>query len=246
MSLSGKVAVITGASRGIGRAIAMELAKNGAIVVINYLKNDRLAEEVVKEIKNFGGNAIQIKANVRVFEEAQDLARQVIERFGRIDILINNAGITRDRTFLKMSLDEWKDVIETNLDGIFNVTKALGNYMVKQRYGRIVNISSVIGLTGNFGQSNYAASKAGVIGFTKSLARELAKEGITVNAVAPGFIETEMLKSVPEDIRKRILGRIALGRFGRPEEVAKLILFLVTNADYITGQVISIDGGFYI
>lgn len=246
MSLSGKVAVITGASRGIGRAIAVELARNGAIVIINYLKNDKLAEEVVKEIKNFGGNAIQIKADVRVFEEAQDMARQVIERFDRIDILINNAGITRDRTFLKMSLDEWKDVIETNLDGIFNTTKALGNYMVKQRCGRIVNISSIIGLTGNFGQSNYAASKAGVIGFTKSLARELAKEGITVNAVAPGFIETEMLKSVPEDIRKRILDRIALGRFGRPEEVAKLILFLVTNADYITGQVILIDGGFYI
>jgi 3-oxoacyl-[acyl-carrier protein] reductase len=234
MSFCGKVALVTGSSRGIGRAIAIELAKNGIFVAVNYLENDKLAEEVVEDIRNFGGHAIKIKADVRIFKEVRSMVEEVMKSFGRIDILVNNAGITRDRTVLKMSWDEWKDVIETNLDGVFNTTKAALNHMLKQGCGKIINISSVIGLTGNFGQANYAASKAGVISFTKSLARELGKEGITVNAVAPGFIQTDMLMKVSEDIRAQILDRISLRRFGRPEEVAKLVSFLVMNGVYIT------------
>ena len=246
MDISGKVALVTGASRGIGKAIALELASNGVIVIINYLKNDELAQEVVGRIKDMGGRSFKIKANIQDFSEAKDLVLQIIKKSGRIDFLINNAGINRDRTIVKMSLDEWKNVIDTNLNGAFNVTKSVITHMIEQEFGRIINISSVIGLSGNFGQSNYAASKAGLIGFTKSIAKELAKKGITVNAIAPGFMETDMLTSVPQKVKEELIKRIPLGRFGNPSEVAKLVLFMLSFGDYITGNVIKIDGGFYI
>ncbi len=240
--LAGKTALVTGASRGIGKAIAIEFAKQGADVVVNYNKNEKEALEVVEEIKSIGRKSLAVKADVSSFDEVSKMINIVKNKFGRIDILVNNAGIIMDKTLQNMSLEEWSSVIKINLNGVYNTTRNALTLMGKG--GRIINISSVVALQGNFGQTNYAASKAGIIGFTKSLAKELGKNGITVNAIAPGFIETEILKSIPSAKKKEFLDLIPLGRIGLPEDVANLAVFLASGrASYITGEVICIDGG---
>lgn len=242
--LEGKTAVVTGASRGIGRAIALELAKEGANVVVNYSGSKEKAEEVVEEILKMGQKAIAVQANVADNESVQNLMKTALDEFGSIDILVNNAGITRDNLLMRMKEDEWDDVIETNLKGVFLCTKAVTRQMMKQRSGRIINIASVVGVTGNAGQANYTAAKAGVIGLTKTTARELASRNILVNAVAPGFITTEMTDALPEEVKNTMLSQIPLSKFGKPEHVAKAVVFLASDdAEYITGQVLHVDGG---
>ena len=238
-----KVVLVTGASRGIGKAIAIELAKNSINVAINYNKDEKEALAVVEEIKKLGVECISIKADVSNFEECAAMIEAIRKKFGALDILVNNAGALSDKTLKNMTKEQWDIVIKTNLYGTFNVTKnALS--LIKDN-GRIINISSIVGLSGNFGQSNYAASKAGIIGFTKSLAKELGKRKITVNAVAPGFIDTHMTKSIPFIRRKIILAMIPLGRPGLPQDVANLVTFLASDkSSYITGEVICVDGGF--
>lgn len=244
MFLKDKVAVITGGSRGIGKAAAVSLAEQGAKVIVNYASRSQAAEEVVGIIRNKNGEAVAVKADVSSPSEVRDMMRFTVDNFGRIDILINNAGITKDTLILRMNEDDWDKVINTNLKGAFNCIKEASRYMIKNKYGKIVNVSSVIGIIGNIGQANYAASKAGIIGLTKSAARELASRGINVNAVAPGFIDTEMTQILKENVRDDMLKAIPLGRFGTPEDVSNLITFLVSPySDYITGQVIHIDGG---
>jgi 3-oxoacyl-[acyl-carrier protein] reductase len=241
-ALSEQVAIVTGASRGIGRATAIALAATGVKVVVNYAQSSGAAEEVVTEIEKNGGNAIAIKADVSKTEEVDSLIDQTLKTFGRIDILVNNAGITRDTLLLRMKLEDWQAVIDLNLTGVFLCTKAASKVMLKQKSGRVINITSVAGLMGNPGQANYSAAKAGVIGFSKTVAKELAVRGITVNAVAPGFIATDMTNDLKTD---EILKYIPLARYGQPEEVAGMIRFLATDpaAAYITGQVFNVDGG---
>ena len=244
MNLDGKIAVITGGSRGIGKAIAMKLARLGANIVVNYTSSANQAEEVVESIKNMGREAIAIKANVANFEEVQNFIAQAEEKFGKIDILINNAGVTKDKLLIKMNEDDWDKVIEVNLKGTYNCTKAVSRKMMKQRSGKIVNVASVVGINGNAGQSNYAASKAGIIGFTKSIAKELGVRGINVNAVAPGFIQTNMTDVLSDEVKDQIMSQIPMKKLGTPEDVANTIAFLCSDeAKYITGQVINIDGG---
>ncbi len=240
--LTGKIALVTGSSRGIGKAIALELAKKGADVAINYSSDENGARAVAEEIEKIGRKAIVVKANVSNTEQTKKMVQEICEKLGKIDLLVNNAGIARDKTLKNMSVEKWNLVIDTNLTGTFNVTKSVLEVMPEG--GSIVNISSVVGLNGNFGQTNYSASKAGIIGFTKSLAKEVAKRRIRVNAVAPGFIETEMTKGIPF-IRKLIVKRfIPLGRLGAAEDVAHLVAFLLSeDAGYISGQVVRIDGG---
>jgi len=241
---SGKVAVITGAGRGIGRAIALRLAKSGYSVVINYRSSKSRVEELLAEIVGFGGNALAVGADVSREDEAKKLIDEAYRQFGRIDVLVNNAGITRDNLMIRMSEEEFDSVIDTNLKGVFLCMKYASAVMLRQKSGKIINISSVVGLTGNLGQTNYAASKAGVIGMTKAAARELAGRGITVNAVAPGFIESDMTGGLSEKIREQILAKIPLKRYGKAEEVASAVCFLASDeADYITGQVLVVDGG---
>ena len=243
--LSNKTALVTGASRGIGKAIAIELAKNGADVIINYSKDEKAAIDVAEQIKNIGRSCIAIKADVSDFEDVANMFNIVKERFGKLDILVNNAGTTMDRTLRKMSQEEWSKVIEVNLNSIFNVTK--NALPLLERNSHIINISSIVGIYGNFGQTNYAASKAGIIGFTKSLAKELGKHGITVNAIAPGFIESDMTNKIPFIRKKIIEWLIPLKRTGLPEEVAYAVAFLASgDSSYITGQVISVNGGLSI
>lgn len=237
-----RVAIITGASRGIGRACALALATEGAKVVINYASSSAAAEEIVTEINTAGGNALALQADVSKSEQVDALVDNTIAKWGRIDILVNNAGITRDTLLLRMKLEDWQAVIDLNLTGVFLCTRAVSKIMLKQKSGRIINIASVAGLMGNPGQANYSAAKAGVIGFTKTVAKELASRGITVNAVAPGFIATDMTSELKSE---EILKFIPLARYGQPEEVAGLVRFLAADsaAAYITGQVINIDGG---
>ena len=238
-----KVALITGASRGIGKAIAIELAKSNINIVINFNKDEREAASVVEEIKKFGVKSIAVKADISKFDECAAMMEVVKKKFGFLDILVNNAGALSDKTLKNMTKEQWDFVVRINLDGIFNMTKNALSLM--RDNGRIINISSIVGISGNFGQTNYAASKAGIIGFTKSLARELGKRKITVNAVAPGFIDTKMTQSVPFIRKKIILAMIPLGRAGVPEDVANLVSFLASDkSSYITGEVICVDGGF--
>ena len=244
MLLDGKVALVTGASRGIGRAIALRLAKEGAAVAINYAGNATAAEEVRGLIEAEGGRAITIQANVADASAVEAMIQQVTEAFCTIDILVNNAGITKDGLLMRMKEEDWDAVINTNLKGIFHCTKAVTKLMMKKRSGRIVNMASVVGLMGNAGQANYAAAKAGVIGFSKSVARELASRGITVNMVAPGFINTDMTAVLPDKVKEAMVEDIPLGRMGEAENVADAVLFLVSDqASYITGQVVNVDGG---
>ena len=242
--LDGRVAVVTGASRGIGRAIALKLAEMGAKVVVNYRSNKAAAEEVLDMIQTMGGTAIAIQADVRIFKDAQKLIKSALDQFGRLDILVNNAGTTRDTLLIRMSEEDWDIVIDTNLKGAFNCTKAAQRPMMKQRYGRIVNITSVAGLAGNAGQANYAAAKAGLVGFTKAVAKEVGSRNITVNAVAPGYVPTDLTANLPPDLIAKGLEMTPLGRAGTPEDIANAVAFLVSDdANYITGQVLSVDGG---
>lgn len=240
----GKVALVTGASRGIGRAIALELAKKGAVVAVNYAGNEVKAQEVVDEIEQLGSKAIKIKANVAVEEEVKQMVKETISTFGSLDILVNNAGITRDNLLMRMKESEFDDVIQTNLKGVFLTTKAVTRQMMKQRYGRIINVASVVGISGNAGQANYVAAKAGVIGMTKTAAKELASRNILVNAVAPGFIETDMTDQLTEEQHKTMAELIPLARLGKAEDVAHVVRFLASDdAAYVTGQTIQVDGG---
>ncbi|MFM7383241.1 MAG: 3-oxoacyl-[acyl-carrier-protein] reductase [Microcystaceae cyanobacterium] len=242
MTTSNSVAIVTGASRGIGRATALALASSGVKVVVNYAQSQPAATAVVQAIEAQGGTAIALKADVSQVKEVEQLIEQTLEQWGRIDILVNNAGITRDNLLLRMKLEDWQAVMDLNLTGVFLCTKAVAKILIKQRQGRIINITSVAGLMGNPGQANYSAAKAGVIGFTKSIAKELASRGITANAVAPGFIATDMTEDLKAD---EILKFIPLARYGQPEEVAGMIRFLAVDpaAAYITGQVFNVDGG---
>lgn len=247
MRLNGKVAVVTGASRGIGRAIALRLAEEGAAVVVNYSQNEEAAAETAAKIAGTGGQALTLKGDVSSREDCQNLAEKTIAKFKKIDILINNAGITRDNIVARMKPEEWQQVIDTNLTGCFNCTQAFMRPFIKQKSGgAIINIASVVGVAGAAGQANYAAAKAGIIGFTKALARELAGRRITVNAIAPGFVDTEMTGALSGKQREAILGLIPLGRVAEPREIAALAAFLAAEGGYITGQVLSVDGGLFI
>lgn len=242
--LSGKIAIVTGASRGIGRAIARTLAQNGATVILNYNGSPEAAEAVAAEISAAGGAAEAYKCNVADTTESEDFVKKVLEKYGRVDILVNNAGITRDNLIVRMTEEEFTAVLDTNLKGAFHMIRHLTKAFMKQRCGKIINISSVSGILGNAGQANYAASKAGLIGLTKSVARELASRNICVNAVAPGFIRTDMTEKLPESVREKAVKTIPLGKMGSPEDVAQAVLFLAGEAsDYITGQVLCVDGG---
>jgi 3-oxoacyl-[acyl-carrier protein] reductase len=247
MSLQGKIALVTGASRGIGRAIAISLAEAGAEVAVNYAASEQAALETAEAVRALGRRAITVKADVGDSEQVESMVGQVLEQFGRLDILVNNAGITRDNLLMRMKEEEFDQVINTNLKGVFNCMKAVTRTMMKQRYGRIINISSVVGAIGNPGQTNYVAAKAGVIGMTRSVAKELASRGITVNCVAPGFITTEMTDQLGEEVREQLLKAIPLGRFGAPEDIARIVRFLASDdAAYMTGQTLHVDGGMYM
>jgi len=242
--LKGKTAIVTGAAKGIGKAIALKLAKLGANVVINYRTSLASAEELIKEIENNGGSAFAVKADISNFSEAKTLIKETVKRYGRVDILVNNAGITKDALILRMKEEDFDNVINTNLKGTFNCIKHVAPIMLKQKSGKIINISSVIGIVGNAGQVNYAAAKAGIIGITKATAKELASRGITVNAVAPGFIQSDMTDILSDKVKEGILNTIPLKRLGKTEDVANITAFLASSeADYVTGQVINVDGG---
>ncbi len=242
--MSNKTAIVTGGTRGIGKAIVLELAKSGCNVAFNYSKSDDLANELVKEIEGLGVKAIAKKADVSDFENAKDMIKEVKDEFGQIDILVNNAGITRDKLLAMMKEDDWDDVININLKSVYNFSKAVIMTMIKQKSGNILNITSVSGIAGVAGQANYSASKAGMIGFTKALAKEVGKAKINVNAIACGFIETDMTSELPEEYKQKMIDMTALKRFGTTEDVAKTAMFMLSDdAKYITGQVLSIDGG---
>jgi 3-oxoacyl-[acyl-carrier protein] reductase len=245
--LEGKVALVTGAGRGIGREIAIKLANAGAHVIVNYNGSKQSAEEVVSEIINNGGNAEAIQCNISDFNACAEFAKNVLGKYKKVDILVNNAGVTRDNLIMRMTEEDYDMVLDTNLKGAFNMIKHLSRSFIKQKSGKIINITSVSGVIGNAGQANYSASKAGVIGLTKSVAREFASRGINVNAVAPGFIDTDMTKNMTDEAKSQINGMIPMGKMGTTSDVANLVLFLASdNSDYITGQVICVDGGMAI
>ncbi|MBI5284078.1 MAG: 3-oxoacyl-ACP reductase FabG [Chloroflexi bacterium] len=244
--LEGQVAVVTGASRGIGRACAEELAREGAAIVVNYFTNQESADALVGEIVSEGGRAIAVRAGVGHPDDCKELIEKTIETYGQIDILINNAGVNRDRTLKRLSVEEWQEVINTDLNSAFYCTSAAIPHMTERNYGRIIVMSSIIGQMGNAGQSNYAAAKAGLIAFAKSAAKELARNNITVNAMCPGFVETDMVSALSDEVKATLLKQIPLGRFGRPEEVANFVRFLCTEGDWITGQQFNPNGGQYM
>ena len=242
--LKGKNVIVTGATRGIGREIALTLAKNGANIAMNYRSLNSEVEDLINEIKSFGVDALAIKCDVSIANEVDNFVKEVKAHYNTIDVLVNNAGITKDGLILRMKEEDFDDVLDVNLKGTFNTTKSVSSIMVRQKYGKIINISSVVGIAGNAGQCNYAASKAGVIGFSKSVARELASRNINVNVVAPGYINTDMTKNLPDKVKEEIIKSIPMKKIGDPKEVANLVLFLSSNlSDYITGQVINVDGG---
>ncbi|TSB46562.1 acetoacetyl-CoA reductase [Alkalicoccobacillus porphyridii] len=246
IELTDKVAIVTGGSRGIGSAISSELAKNGVKVVVNYRSDVDAANHVVEEVKVAGGEAIAVKADVSHSEDVSELIETTLSKFGQIDFLINNAGITKDRTFKKLSREDWDQVINVNLNSVYNTISAALPYLLESESGRIVNISSIIGQTGGFGQTNYSAAKAGLIGYTKSLALELARKQVTVNAVCPGFIETEMVQEMPDKVREQIIASVPVQRLGQAQEIARSVLFLCKDGEYITGQQLNINGGLYM
>ena len=244
MSLQGKCALVTGGSRGIGRAVCLELARQGARVAVNYAGNAAAAEETVKACQDLGAEAFAIQADVADAAACDAMVKEVLARFGRVDILVNNAGVTRDGLMLTMKESDWDTVLDTNLKGAFQCMKAVYRPMMKQKYGRVVNLSSIVGIRGNAGQANYAASKAGLIGLTKSMAKELAARNVTVNAVAPGFIDTDMTAALPEKAREAMLASIPMGRLGQAEDVARAVAFFAgDDSAYVTGQVLCVDGG---
>ncbi|KIY21650.1 3-oxoacyl-[acyl-carrier-protein] reductase [Mesobacillus subterraneus] len=244
MRLVGKAAIVTGASRGIGREIALELAREGASVAVNYAGSEAKALEVVDEIKAMGRDAFVIQADVSSADSVTNMVKEAVERFGKLDILVNNAGITKDNLLMRMKESEWDDVININLKGVFLCTKAVTRQMMKQRSGRIINISSIVGVSGNPGQANYVAAKSGVIGLTKTTAKELSSRGITVNAIAPGFITTDMTDKLHEDVKSEMLKQIPLARFGEPKDIARTVIFLASeDSAYMTGQTLHVDGG---
>ncbi|MED3552224.1 3-oxoacyl-[acyl-carrier-protein] reductase [Cytobacillus praedii] len=244
MKLEGKVALVTGASRGIGREIALGLAKQGADVVVNYSGSEERANQVVAEIKELGRNAIAVQCDVSNGESVANMVKATIDTYGKLDILVNNAGITKDNLLMRMKEEEWDDVININLKGVFLCTKAVTRQMMKQRSGRIINISSIVGVSGNPGQANYVAAKSGVIGLTKTTAKELSSRGITVNAIAPGFITTDMTDKLTEDVKDLMLKQIPLARFGEPSDIANVVVFLASeDSRYMTGQTLHVDGG---
>ena len=244
MLVDGRIALVTGASRGIGRAVALALAAEGADVAVNYAGSEKAAQEVAEEIRAMGRRALVVQADVSDADAVQQMVAAVVKEFGRIDILVNNAGITRDGLLMRMKDEDWEAVLKTNLTGVYHCTKAVTKGMMKQRYGRIINMTSVVGVTGNAGQANYAAAKAGVIGLTKSTAKELASRAITANAIAPGFIESDMTAGLPEKNKQEMAAAIPLAKFGQPADVAQAVVFLASDwASYITGQTLHVDGG---
>jgi acetoacetyl-CoA reductase len=244
--LEGRTALVTGASRGLGRAIALALAQDGARVALNYRSGEQQAREVAEQITSGGGTAVLLRGDVSNKDEARSLVADVLKQWGQLDILVNNAGITRDRSMRKLTDEDWMEVIATNLNSVYFCTSAALKHMIDRKFGRIVNISSFVGQAGNFGQANYSASKGGVIAFTKSVAIEVAKYNVTVNAIAPGFTDTDMLAKVAPEVQQQILTKIPMGRFGKPEEIAKAVAFLCAEGDYITGQQINVNGGVYM
>jgi acetoacetyl-CoA reductase len=244
--LKDKVAIVTGSSRGLGRAIAKDFAEHGAKVALNYYQSREPAEELAKEIKKAGGECIVVQAGVAHPDECQALIEAAVKAFGGLDILVNNAGVNRDRTIRRMTVEEWREVLATDLDSVFYCTYAAVPHMIERGGGRIVNMASIVGQMGNLGQSNYSAAKAGIIGFSKSAAQELARFNITVNALCPGFIETDMVTNLTDDVKAALIAKIPLGRFGKPEEVAQITRFLCTDGGYVTGAQVNINGGMYM
>ncbi|MDL0433477.1 3-oxoacyl-[acyl-carrier-protein] reductase [Marinobacter sp. TBZ242] len=244
--LKGKTAIVTGASRGIGREIATQLARRGADVAINYVSRESDANAVVKELEDLGVRSLALQADLSQMSAGRELIHKVQNEWGQIDILVNNAGITRDKAMKNLTDADWTEVLDTNLGSVYATCSEVLPIMMEQKFGRIINITSFVGQAGNFGQANYAASKGGIIAFTKTLALEVARHNITVNAIAPGFTETEMLAQVPENIRQKIIARVPMGRFGRPEEIARAVVFIAAEGDYITGQQINVNGGVYM
>jgi len=244
--LNNKVAIVTGGAKGIGQAITKELAKNGVKVVINYNSSKGSAEKLINELKAEGCEAYAVQADVSDLEQSRKLVEEAVAHFGRVDIVVNNAGITRDSTFKKLSEEDWRTVVDVNLNSVYNTTSAALPHLLESDAGRVINISSIIGQAGGFGQTNYAAAKAGMIGYTKSLALELAKSSVTVNAICPGFIDTEMVQEIPENVREKIVAKIPARRFGQPDEIARGVVFLCKDGEYITGQQLNINGGLYM
>ncbi len=247
MRFKNRTIIVTGSSRGLGKAIALAFAREGANIVVNYIKNVKAAKEVAKSIEKIGNSSLVIKANVAEYKQVEKLVEQTLDEFGKIDVLINNTGVHNDSVVWKMNNEQWNKVIDVNLTGVFHCTRAVIGHMIEQEYGRIINMSSVVGQTGAFGTSNYSASKAGILGFTKGVAKEVAKKGVTVNAIALGYIDIGMGQRLSQDLKNILIQQTPIGRFGKPKEVAQTVMFFASEeASFITGQVINVNGGFYL